>query len=172
MRARSVQGCIFVAEGAPLDDPENHSPARLRGTDQTLRCGRGLGPGLNRLSSGSALARLELSAGAARVRARSVQGWIFVAEGAPLDDPENHSPARLRGTDQTLRCWRAVGPSPLRLSSGSALVRLQLSAEVACFVFLPRPMKVWGFELGLSGSGEGSAPMQYGTIGLRFRWGW
>ena len=47
-------------ESAPLDDPENHSPAKLRGTDQTLRRGTGLGPGLNRLSSGSALVRLEL----------------------------------------------------------------------------------------------------------------
>ena len=112
----------------PLDDPENHSPARLRGTDQTLRCGIGLGPGPLRLSSGSALVRLELRAsrlGAGSARAR----WDFRGEGAPLDDPENHSPARLRGTDQTLRCGRGLGPGLNRLSSGSALVRLELRAS-------------------------------------------
>ena len=57
-----------------LYDPENHSPARLRGTDQTLRCGMGLSPATLGLGSGSALVRLELSAGAARARARSMQG--------------------------------------------------------------------------------------------------
>ena len=63
----------LVVRERVLVDPENHSPARLRGTDQTLRCGRGLGPGLNRLSSGSALVRLELRAsrlGAGSARAR------------------------------------------------------------------------------------------------------
>jgi len=133
VQARPVQGgpCKvgLSDESAPLDDPENHSPAKLRRTDQTLRRGTGLGPGLNRLSSGSALARLELSAGAARVRARSVQGWIFVAEGAPMDDPENHSPARLRGADQTLRCGMGLSPAALGLGSGSALVRLELSSR-------------------------------------------
>jgi len=87
-----VRECVLV-------DPENHPPARLRGTDQTLRCGSGLVPGLNRLSSSSALVRLELSSsrsGAGSVHAR----WDLVVRERVLVDPENHSPARLRGTDQ------------------------------------------------------------------------
>ena len=87
-----VRECVLV-------DPENHPPARLRGTDQTLRCGSGLVRGLNRLSSSSALVRLELSSsrsGAGSVHAR----WDLVVRERVLVDPENHSPARLRGTDQ------------------------------------------------------------------------
>ena len=103
-----------------LDDPENHSPARLRGTDQTLRRGTGLGPGLTRLSSSSALVRLELRAsclGAGSVHAR----WDLVVRERILVDPENHSPVRHRpNTEMRARPRPGPAPAQLRLGSGSA----------------------------------------------------
>ena len=49
--------------------------------------------------------------------------------GAAFGPTENHSPACLRGSDQTLRCGMGLSPAPLGLGSGSALVRLELRAS-------------------------------------------
>ena len=49
--------------------------------------------------------------------------------GAAFGPTENHSPACLRGADQTLRCGMGLSPAPLGLGSGSALVRLELSSR-------------------------------------------
>jgi hypothetical protein len=100
-----------------------------RVTDQTLRCGLRLGPGPLRLSSGSALVRLELRAsrlGAGSARAR----WDLVVRARPIMIRRIilRRVFVAQTKHQTLRCRIGLGPSPLRLSSCSALVGLELRA--------------------------------------------
>ena len=106
-------------------DPENHSPVRHRpNTEMRAKPRPGPAPAQLRLGSGSARAQSEpLGRGLGPCKVG------LSGESAAHYDPENHSPARLRGTDQTpnteMQDRPRPEPAPAQLVLGSGWARAQ-----------------------------------------------